>query len=249
MSDVEERTETSVELGGRVAERAESRMLIDGELWPRQAAKSSTTSAPPPAWCWRRTAAARPRTWTAPSRPHGVPSTTPTGRPTAHCASAASNSCRRRSKPKRTSLREELIAEVGCPAMTTQSAQLDWPLADALRYPARLIDEFEWERTLEGGGLFGDRNVRTVVKEPVGVVAAITPSNFPIEVILNKLGPGAGHRQYRRAQARPEHPVERYPARPAHRRAHRHPGRRGERRADPVQRGRPESSAPTLAST
>src|SRR5438128_376047 len=26
-------------------------------------------------------------------------------------------------------LREELIAEVGCPAMTTQSAQLDWPLA------------------------------------------------------------------------------------------------------------------------
>src|SRR5215475_11496861 len=86
-------------------------------------------------------------------------------------------------------LREELIAEVGCPVMTTQSAQLDWPLADALRYPARLTDEFEWERTLEGGGLFGDRNVRTVVKEPVGVVAAITPSNFPIEVILNKLGP------------------------------------------------------------
>ncbi len=33
-------------------------------------------------------------------------------------------------------LREELIAEVGCPAMTTQSAQLDWPLAEALRYPA-----------------------------------------------------------------------------------------------------------------
>ena len=42
---------------------------------------------------------------------------------------------------------------------------------------------------LDGGGLFGDRNVRTVVKEPVGVVGAITPSNFPIEVILNKLGP------------------------------------------------------------
>ena len=73
--------------------------------------------------------------------------------------------------------------------MTTQSAQLDWPLAESLRYPAGLIDDFEWERTLDGGGLFGERNVRTVVKEPVGVVAAITPSNFPIEVILNKLGP------------------------------------------------------------
>ncbi|WP_442008870.1 aldehyde dehydrogenase family protein [Mycobacterium sp. 2YAF39] len=86
-------------------------------------------------------------------------------------------------------LREELIAEVGCPAMTTQSAQLDWPLAEALRFPAGLIDDFEWERTLDGGGLFGERNVRTVVKESVGAVAAITPSNFPIEVILNKLGP------------------------------------------------------------
>ena len=58
-----------------------------------------------------------------------------------------------------------------------------------MRYPAGLIDDFEWERVLDGGGLFGDRNVRTVVKEPVGVVGAITPSNFPIEVILNKLGP------------------------------------------------------------
>jgi aldehyde dehydrogenase (NAD+) len=82
-----------------------------------------------------------------------------------------------------------LIAETGCPAMTTQSAQLDWPLAEALRYPRGLIDDFEWERTLDCGGLFGERNVRTVVKEPVGVVGAITPSNFPIEVILNKLGP------------------------------------------------------------
>ena len=54
-------------------------------------------------------------------------------------------------------LREELIAEVGCPAMTTQSAQLDWPLAESLRYPARLIDDFDWERTLDGGGLFGER--------------------------------------------------------------------------------------------
>ena len=89
----------------------------------------------------------------------------------------------------RDQLREELIAEVGCPDMTISTAQLDWPLAESLRYPARLIDDFEWERVLDGGGLFGDRNVRAVVKEPVGVVGAITPSNFPIEVILNKIGP------------------------------------------------------------
>lgn len=86
-------------------------------------------------------------------------------------------------------LREELVAEVGCPVMTTRSAQLDWPLTESLRYPSHLIDDFTWERVLDGGGLFGERNVRIVVKEPAGVVAAITPSNFPIEVILNKLGP------------------------------------------------------------
>ncbi|MGI5217818.1 aldehyde dehydrogenase family protein [Nocardia sp. CA-290969] len=86
-------------------------------------------------------------------------------------------------------LRDELVAEAGCPVATTRIAQLDWPLADALRYPARLIDEFPWQRELAGDSLFGDRNVRTVVQEPVGVVAAICPSNFPVEVALNKLGP------------------------------------------------------------
>ncbi|MFE6862215.1 aldehyde dehydrogenase family protein [Nocardia sp. NPDC057668] len=86
-------------------------------------------------------------------------------------------------------LRTELVAEAGCPVMTTGNAQLEWPLAEALRYPAGLIDDFGWERELSGGGLFGPRNVRTVVQEPVGVVAAICPSNFPLEVVLNKLGP------------------------------------------------------------
>ncbi|MBO0853718.1 MAG: aldehyde dehydrogenase family protein [Nocardia sp.] len=83
----------------------------------------------------------------------------------------------------------ELVAEAGAPVMTLSTAQVGWPLAQALRYPAGLIDEFAWERTLDGGGLFGARNVRTVVREPIGVVGAICPSNFPIEVILNKLGP------------------------------------------------------------
>ena len=45
-------------------------------------------------------------------------------------------------------LREELILEVGCPRMLTHGPQLDAPLADALRYPAKLIDEFEWETRL-----------------------------------------------------------------------------------------------------
>jgi aldehyde dehydrogenase (NAD+) len=86
-------------------------------------------------------------------------------------------------------LREELILEVGCPRMTTQANQLDIPLEGALRYPTKLIDEFEWRTTMtEGVDRRGTRNTRQVWKEPVGVVGAIVPWNFPLEVTLNKLG-------------------------------------------------------------
>jgi aldehyde dehydrogenase (NAD+) len=85
-------------------------------------------------------------------------------------------------------VREEIVAEVGAPIMTTYMAQLDWPLTDALTYPAELIDTFTWERELGAGTAFGGDNLRRVVKEAVGVVAAIAPWNYPIEIVLNKLG-------------------------------------------------------------
>ncbi len=86
-------------------------------------------------------------------------------------------------------LREELILEVGCPRMLTDGPQMTAPLADALRYPAKLIDEFEWETRLTDAADFrGGNNSRLIIKEPVGVVGAITPWNFPFEVSLVKLG-------------------------------------------------------------
>ena len=73
--------------------------------------------------------------------------------------------------------------------MLTAGPQLEVPLADALRYPIRLIDEFEWENRLPDATDFrGGTNSRLIVKEPVGVVGAITPWNFPFEVALAKLG-------------------------------------------------------------
>ena len=90
---------------------------------------------------------------------------------------------------EREELREELILEVGCPRMTTHANQLDIPLDGALRYPVKLIDEFEWRSDM--GGILdrrGNPNTRQVWKEPVGVVGAIVPWNFPLEVALNKLG-------------------------------------------------------------
>ncbi len=90
---------------------------------------------------------------------------------------------------EREQLREQLILEVGCPRMLTQGPQLDAPLADSLRYPIRLIDEFEWETYLpEATDFRGGTNTRLIVKEPAGVVGAITPWNFPFEVTLAKLG-------------------------------------------------------------
>ena len=87
-------------------------------------------------------------------------------------------------------LREELIREVGCPRMVTHGPQLDLPLADALRYPAKLIDEFPWEVDLGDAmvELTGQMTTRRVWREPVGVVAAIVPWNYPVEVMLHKVG-------------------------------------------------------------
>jgi aldehyde dehydrogenase (NAD+) len=191
---VDERAETSVDLGRRAAERAEARMLIDGDL----VGVASGAEFDGAEFDNVSPATGRVLGGTAAAGREDMDRAIAAARRAFDEADWSTNRAMRKRcleqlqaalEAEKEDLREELIAEVGCPAMTTRSAQLDWPLAGSLRYPARLIDDFEWERTLEGGGLFGERNVRTVVKEPVGVVAAITPSNFPIEVILNKLGP------------------------------------------------------------
>jgi aldehyde dehydrogenase (NAD+) len=86
-------------------------------------------------------------------------------------------------------LREQLIQEVGCPRMTTHGPQLDAPLDGALKYPAKLIDEFPWEQVLtDAPDLQGNPSARRIWKEPVGVVGAIIPWNFPFEITITKVG-------------------------------------------------------------
>lgn len=184
-----ERTETSVELGVRAAQRAERRMLIDGELVDAASGAQFDNLGPATGALLGVTAAAdendMDRAIGAARRAFDETDWWTNRSMRKRCLEQLQAAI----EAEKDELRTELVAEVGCPVMTTETAQLDWPLAESLRYPAHLIDEFEWERVLDGGGLFGDRNIRTVVKEAVGVVAAVTPSNFPIEVILNKLGP------------------------------------------------------------
>jgi aldehyde dehydrogenase (NAD+) len=90
---------------------------------------------------------------------------------------------------EREEMRAELVAEVGTPVMVTYSAQLDAPMEDAFRWPAKNLEQFRWERQLTDSDAFGIRSRRLVVKEPQGVVGAIIPWNFPFEVTANKLGP------------------------------------------------------------
>ncbi|MEO7430409.1 MAG: aldehyde dehydrogenase family protein [Acidimicrobiales bacterium] len=88
-------------------------------------------------------------------------------------------------------LRAELVAEVGCPVLSTYGPQLDAPLREALTWPAEQIESFPWVRDLGPKDAFGMgmETAREVWKEPIGVVGVIVPWNFPIEIILNKLGP------------------------------------------------------------
>jgi aldehyde dehydrogenase (NAD+) len=89
----------------------------------------------------------------------------------------------------REAMREELILEAGCPRAITFGPQLDAPLADALKFPAKLIEEYPWETDLGDTmvSLTGQMTTRKVWREPVGVVGAIVPWNFPFEVSIHKL--------------------------------------------------------------
>lgn len=85
-------------------------------------------------------------------------------------------------------LRELTIAEVGAPRFLTYGAQLDTPVAD-LNWFADLAESYEWSRDLGRAEPMGMPSHRRVLREPVGVVGAITPWNFPHQINLAKLGP------------------------------------------------------------
>ena len=85
-------------------------------------------------------------------------------------------------------LREITIAEVGAPRMLTAAAQLEGPIDD-LRFAADTAESYEWQTDLGVASPMGIPTRRTIVREAVGVVGAITPWNFPHQTNLAKLGP------------------------------------------------------------
>ncbi|MFE3799110.1 aldehyde dehydrogenase [Nocardia tengchongensis] len=85
-------------------------------------------------------------------------------------------------------LREITIAEAGAPRMLTSGPQLEGPVGD-LGYFADLAENYAWETDLGVAAPMGIKSSRRLRREPIGVVGAITPWNFPHQINFAKLGP------------------------------------------------------------
>ena len=85
-------------------------------------------------------------------------------------------------------LRQITVAEVGAPVALTRRGQLEIPIAD-LAIPADIAEHYRWRTDLGEAAPIGIATRRTLVREPFGVVAAITPWNFPHHLNLANIGP------------------------------------------------------------
>ena len=89
---------------------------------------------------------------------------------------------------ERETLRPQIVAEVGAPLMLTYAIQQD-SCIDDMGWDIDCIDRVEWEYDLPVHEFFGQTSARRVVREPIGVVGAITPWNFPFMLNLSKVIP------------------------------------------------------------
>lgn len=80
------------------------------------------------------------------------------------------------------------IAEVGAPRMACGSVQVVEPLR-FVGYYADMAESYPWTQQLGTADTLGGPADRWVEREPVGVVAAITPWNVPTQINLAKVAP------------------------------------------------------------
>ena len=79
-------------------------------------------------------------------------------------------------------------AEVGMPGFMMGAAGFDVPV-EGLTWVTDLLEGYDWETDLGTAEPMGIPTRRTLLREPIGVVAAITPWNVPNQINLAKVGP------------------------------------------------------------
>jgi aldehyde dehydrogenase (NAD+) len=83
-------------------------------------------------------------------------------------------------------LRTMVVAETGTPVRLTQGIQLDGPIGFIDHY-IDLLGSYEFERRLPDKEIYGAPTSRLLRREAAGVVAAITPWNYPFYLNLAKV--------------------------------------------------------------
>ncbi|MFC4595819.1 aldehyde dehydrogenase family protein [Sphingobium tyrosinilyticum] len=91
-------------------------------------------------------------------------------------------------KANRDRLVEIARHEIGSAMGAVYGPQVDSPLGHVDEL-LKLFDEFEWEKDLGNAEFWGTTSHRIVVREPVGVVGAITPWNVPLYIAVGKVIP------------------------------------------------------------
>ena len=86
-------------------------------------------------------------------------------------------------------MRDLTVAEVGSPVMLTYGGpQLEAPVG-SVKWVADMMDGYQWTEDLGEVEAYGGHHRRWIEREAVGVVAAITAYNFPVQLNLAKLAP------------------------------------------------------------
>src|ERR1700722_9505159 len=150
-------------------------------------------------------------------------------------------------------LRELTIADVGAPRVLTHGPQLEEAI-EIVRYYADLLPGYPMTQELGLTEFRGQQHRRWEERDPAGVVAAIIGYNYPTQLALAKLSPALAAGCTVVLKGAPDTPLitlalgelvreraddpggvgagpasDHTRARRADRRAHRHPGRRGQR--------------------
>ncbi|MDX6742150.1 aldehyde dehydrogenase family protein [Actinocorallia sp. A-T 12471] len=84
-------------------------------------------------------------------------------------------------------LRSMVVAEIGVPVMLTGGIALEAAIGYFDHY-INLLDTYAFERTVPTKEIFGTPVDRIIRREAVGVVAAITPWNYPFYLNICKVG-------------------------------------------------------------